>query len=46
MARYVNGECVVIDGGDWLKNGQGFGRLADLPRDQVKARMRALKPER
>src|ERR1700732_2389236 len=27
MAEYINGECVVIDGGDWLR---GAGELNDL----------------
>ena len=29
MATYVNGECVVIDGGEWLKNGQEFSKYVD-----------------
>ena len=46
MAAYVNGECVVIDGGEWLKNGQEFGKFTDSPRAQLKARMEALKPRK
>ncbi len=46
MAGYVNGECVVIDGAEWLKNGQEFSKYVELPRDEVKARMRAMKPEK
>ncbi len=46
MAAYMNGECVVIDGGEWLKNGQEFSRFTDLPRDEVKAKMRAMKPKK
>lgn len=45
-ASYINGECVVIDGGEWLKSGQEFGRFTDLPRQQVKAMMAALKPKK
>lgn len=46
MAGYVTGECVVIDGGEWLHNGQEFSRFADLPRDQVKQMLAALKPKK
>lgn len=46
MASYVNGECVTIDGGEWLKNGQEFSHFTDLPRDQVKATMQAMKPKK
>lgn len=46
MATYMNGECVVIDGGEWLKNGQEFSKYVDFPRDEVKARMRAMKPKK
>jgi len=30
-AGYVNGECVVIDGGLWLRGAGEFNDLADLP---------------
>ena len=30
-AGYINGECVVIDGGLWLKGAGEFNDLADLP---------------
>jgi NAD(P)-dependent dehydrogenase (short-subunit alcohol dehydrogenase family) len=46
MSIYVNGECVVIDGGEWLKSGQEFSQFTDAPRDQVKATMRAMKPKK
>lgn len=45
-ATYVNGECVVIDGGEWLKNGQEFGKFTDLPRAQIKEQMAAMKPKK
>lgn len=35
-AGFVNGECVTIDGGEWLKVGQEFAALTDMPREQVK----------
>jgi NAD(P)-dependent dehydrogenase (short-subunit alcohol dehydrogenase family) len=31
QADYVNGECVVIDGGLWLRGAGEFNDLADLP---------------
>jgi len=46
MARYVNGEVVVIDGGEWLKAGQEFGHIADVPREQVRQLVAALKPSK
>ena len=46
MASYLNGECVTIDGGEWLKNGQEFSKFTEHPREQVKATMRAMKPKK
>ena len=31
MSTYINGECVVIDGGQWLKGAGEFNDLAQLP---------------
>ena len=31
MAPYINGECVVIDGGQWLRGAGEFNDLATLP---------------
>ena len=31
MAPYINGECVVIDGGQWLRGAGEFNDLLDLP---------------
>jgi NAD(P)-dependent dehydrogenase (short-subunit alcohol dehydrogenase family) len=31
MAEYINGECVVIDGGQWLRGAGEFNDLAILP---------------
>ena len=31
MAEYINGECVVIDGGQWLRGSGEFNDLAILP---------------
>jgi NAD(P)-dependent dehydrogenase (short-subunit alcohol dehydrogenase family) len=31
MAEYINGECVIIDGGQWLQGAGEFNDLAQLP---------------
>lgn len=46
MAGFVNGECVVIDGGEWLKTGGEFSRYTDPPRDAVKQVFAAMRPPR
>jgi NAD(P)-dependent dehydrogenase (short-subunit alcohol dehydrogenase family) len=46
MARFITGEVVVLDGGEWLKSGQEFGRLTNFPREKIKERMRAMKPSK
>jgi NAD(P)-dependent dehydrogenase (short-subunit alcohol dehydrogenase family) len=46
MASYITGECVVIDGGEWLHNGQEFSRMTDLPRDRVKAMLSSMRPKK
>jgi len=33
MAEYINGECVVIDGGQWLRGAGEFNDLLMLPED-------------
>jgi NAD(P)-dependent dehydrogenase (short-subunit alcohol dehydrogenase family) len=33
MAEYINGECVVIDGGQWLRGAGEFNDLAMIPDD-------------
>ena len=45
MASYINGECVVIDGGEWLK-AQSFASFTDFPREQVKAQMEGMRPKK
>ncbi len=43
-SAFVTGECVVLDGGEWLRNGQEFGRFTAHPRGQVKSMLAAMKP--
>jgi hypothetical protein len=43
---YITGECVTIDGGGWLASGGLFNGLTRMPREELKARLAALKPKR
>jgi NAD(P)-dependent dehydrogenase (short-subunit alcohol dehydrogenase family) len=45
MAEYINGECVVIDGGQWLRGAGEFNDLALLP-DVVWEQMEAARPKK
>lgn len=45
-AAYVTGDCVTIDGGEWLRNGQEFSRYTSWPRDNVKAIFQMMKPKK
>lgn len=36
-APFINGECVTIDGGEWLASGGEFNHLTRVPREEVKA---------
>lgn len=42
-APFINGECVTIDGGEWLNAGGEFNHLTRVPRDQVKSVMRKMR---
>jgi NAD(P)-dependent dehydrogenase (short-subunit alcohol dehydrogenase family) len=42
-APFITGECVTIDGGEWLASGGEFNHLTRLPRDQVKGMMRKMR---
>ncbi len=44
-ASYINGECVTMDGGEWLM-GQSFNTLTMLPRDQFQALAEVLRPRK
>jgi NAD(P)-dependent dehydrogenase (short-subunit alcohol dehydrogenase family) len=45
MAEYINGECVVIDGGQWLRGAGEFNDLALLP-DAVWEEMEAARSKK
>jgi NAD(P)-dependent dehydrogenase (short-subunit alcohol dehydrogenase family) len=42
-APFINGECVTIDGGEWLGSGGEFNHLTRVPREQVKGVMRKMR---
>lgn len=42
-ASYINGECVTMDGGEWLM-GQSFNALTLLPPERLQAMVAALRP--
>lgn len=42
-APFINGECVTIDGGEWLAAGGEFNHLTRLPREQVKSVTRRMR---
>lgn len=42
-APFINGECVTIDGGEWLGSGGEFNHLTRPPREQVKGVMRKMR---
>ena len=45
MAEYINGECVVIDGGQWLRGAGEFNDLALMPESAWEA-MEAARPKK
>jgi NAD(P)-dependent dehydrogenase (short-subunit alcohol dehydrogenase family) len=42
-APYITGECVTIDGGEWLAGGGEFNHLTRMPREEVKEGMRRMR---
>jgi NAD(P)-dependent dehydrogenase (short-subunit alcohol dehydrogenase family) len=45
MAEYINGECVVIDGGQWLRGAGEFNDLAMIP-DAAWEQLEAVRPKK
>lgn len=45
MAEYINGECVVIDGGQWLRGAGEFNDLGMLP-DAVWDQLESARPKK
>ena len=46
QSAYVNGDCVTIDGGEWLQSGGEFSTLATIDRGQLKQMLSAMKPKK
>ena len=42
-AGYITGDCLVVDGGAWLRNGAGFSYAMDYDRDNLKQMFRAMR---
>jgi NAD(P)-dependent dehydrogenase (short-subunit alcohol dehydrogenase family) len=42
-AAYITGECITIDGGEWLASGGQFNSFTRMDRDEVKATLAALR---
>lgn len=42
-APFINGECVVIDGGEWIASGGEFNGLTRVPREKLKAGLRMMR---
>ena len=42
-APFINGECVTIDGGEWIASGGEFNGLTRVPRDQLKSAFKAMR---
>lgn len=42
-AGYVTGDCLTVDGGEWLRNGGEFSYATDYDRDTVKQMFKAMR---
>ncbi len=42
-AGYVTGDCLTVDGGEWLKNGGEFSYATDFDRDNLKQMLKAMR---
>ena len=42
-APFINGECVTIDGGEWIASGGEFNGLTRIPRDALKGAFQAMR---
>ena len=40
---YVTGDCLTVDGGEWLRNGGEFSYATDYDRDAVKQMFKAMR---
>ncbi len=42
-AGYVTGDCLTVDGGEWLKNGGEFSYATDFDRENLKQMLKAMR---
>lgn len=42
-AGYVTGDCLTVDGGDWLRNGAEFGYATEYDRENLKQMLKAMR---
>lgn len=42
-APFINGECVTIDGGEWIASGGEFNGLTRVPREKVKGALKQMR---
>jgi NAD(P)-dependent dehydrogenase (short-subunit alcohol dehydrogenase family) len=42
-AAYLTGDCLTVDGGEWLKNGGEFSYATDFDRDNLKQMLKAMR---
>jgi NAD(P)-dependent dehydrogenase (short-subunit alcohol dehydrogenase family) len=42
-AQFINGECVTIDGAEWLAAGGEFNHLTHVPRERLKKMLRSFR---
>lgn len=43
-APFITGECVTIDGGEWMGSGGQFNGLVHMPREELKAALAQARP--
>ncbi|MCC7381878.1 MAG: SDR family oxidoreductase [Deltaproteobacteria bacterium] len=46
FSGYINGDCITIDGGSWLKGAGEFNRYCDFDRDAVRQTFAAMRPKK
>lgn len=45
-SAFINGDCITIDGGEWLKGAGEFNSFTDLDRDDVKQLLGAMRSKK
>lgn len=46
LSGFINGDCITIDGGEWLKGAGEMNRYTDIDRDQLRAMLAAMRPKK